>query len=239
MAVSFDVKPTVKRPLGSNKHSPSSLRESTAAECPGFPTTKCVGAYDARTGLLSRPDHWGRSGHRYVDLPEHPGAARDRGSAFRHPAGGHEQRSEQYLEIHRSHSGKGATTYEEKTRLLFWIIASMRAREYEWMQFKAGVLDEATWLSYRAVIFFVLGTQRARALSSLTAQYFNAEFVAMVSDMIKETPVMEYWDGVESVAQGGLQPIKRRVDNGLSSINEPMTVACLGSASRSSAEPDS
>jgi hypothetical protein len=37
------------------------------------------------------------------------------------------------------------------------------------------------------VIFFVLGTQRARALWSLTAQYFNAEFVAMVSDMIKES----------------------------------------------------
>jgi hypothetical protein len=102
-------------------------------------------------------------------------------------------------ELGRSHSGKEAATCEEKTRLLFWIIASMRVREYEWMQFRSGFLAEATWLSYRGVIFFVLGAQRARALWSLTAQYFNVEFVAMVSDMIKEVPVIDYWDGVELV----------------------------------------
>ena len=76
----------------------------------------------------------------------------------------------------------------------------MRVREYEWMQFRSGTLDEVTWLSYRGVIFFVLGTERARALWSLTAQYFNADFVAMVGDMIKEAPVIDdYWDGVERV----------------------------------------
>jgi hypothetical protein len=37
---------------------------------------------------------------------------------------------------------------DEKARLAFFIVASMRAREHEYFQYKAGVLDEVTWKSY-------------------------------------------------------------------------------------------
>ncbi|MCI5107383.1 MAG: hypothetical protein MRY76_11765 [Pseudomonadales bacterium] len=87
-----------------------------------------------------------------------------------------------------------------KTKLMFWMIAQMRAREHEWLQFKSGALDEEMWLSYRDVIYFVLGTKRTRALWELCSIYFNPEFVAMVHDMIDELPETDFWQKLEAVA---------------------------------------
>jgi hypothetical protein len=39
----------------------------------------------------------------------------------------------------------------------------MRAREYEWLQYKNGAITKETWETYRGVIYFVLGTERSRA----------------------------------------------------------------------------
>ena len=35
-------------------------------------------------------------------------------------------------------------SFAEKTKLLFWIIGQMRAREHEWLQYRSGALDEET-----------------------------------------------------------------------------------------------
>lgn len=86
-----------------------------------------------------------------------------------------------------------------KTKLLFWIIGQMRAREHEWLQYQSGALDEATWLSYRGVIYFLLGTVRARALWKLCSPYFNPDFVKMVAEMTAETPPIDFWERLEAI----------------------------------------
>jgi hypothetical protein len=83
--------------------------------------------------------------------------------------------------------------------VIFWMIGQMRAREYEWLQYKSGAMDKESWESYRGVIYFVLGTERARALWGLTAGYFNTGFTAMVEEMIRDVPPIEYWDDLQAI----------------------------------------
>ena len=105
----------------------------------------------------------------------------------------------EHPELGRIFSGTETPSFTEKTRLQFWIIGQMRAREHEWLQYKSGALDEVTWFSYRRVIYFVLGTERARALWSLCSLYFNADFVEMVGKMIEEVPCIDFWEKLEAV----------------------------------------
>jgi hypothetical protein len=105
----------------------------------------------------------------------------------------------EHPELGRIFSGTETPSLAEKTRLQFWIIGQMRAREHEWLQYKSGALDEVTWLSYRGVIYFVLGTERARTLWGLCSLYFNADFVEMVGEMIEEVPHIDFWEKLEAV----------------------------------------
>jgi len=95
----------------------------------------------------------------------------------------------------------GCPSLEEKVSLQFWIIAQMRVREFEWLRYRSGVLDEASWLTYRGVIPFVLGTNRSRALWDLCTPFFNKEFVAMVSELLEHTPLVDFWERLESLEQ--------------------------------------
>ncbi len=97
-------------------------------------------------------------------------------------------------------STKETPSFEEKTRLMFWIVSVMRAREHEWLQYKAGNLDETTWLSYRGVISFALGTERARHLWKLCAPFFNSEYVEMVKELVDESPTLDFWDQIDAAA---------------------------------------
>lgn len=106
----------------------------------------------------------------------------------------------EYPELGRLFSQAETPTREEKTRLLFWMIGQMRAREHEWLQYRTGALDEETWISYRDVIYFLLGTERARELWNLCSPYFNQDFVAMVSTMIDGVPEIDFWSKLEQVS---------------------------------------
>lgn len=90
-------------------------------------------------------------------------------------------------------------SFDDKVKLLFWIVGQMRAREHEWLQHRSGAMDEETWMSYRDVIYFLLGTERARAVWALCAPFFNPDFAAMVSKMIDEVPCIDFWDKLEEV----------------------------------------
>ena len=106
----------------------------------------------------------------------------------------------QYPELASYFSQEETPSFEQKTKLSFWIIAQMRAREHEWLQFKSGALDEETWLSYRDVIYFLLGTERSRAVWEVCNQYFNSEFVDMVGRMMDDVPGSnDFWSRLDSV----------------------------------------
>ena len=94
---------------------------------------------------------------------------------------------------------KEKPTLEEKTRLLFWIIGQMRAREYEWIQHRNGAMTRESFEAYRGVIFFILGTVRGRELWGLCRGYFHPGFVAEVDVMTTKAPPMDLWARLQEV----------------------------------------
>ncbi len=104
----------------------------------------------------------------------------------------------EHPDIGRLFSQKETPSFVEKTKLQFWIIGQMRAREHEWLQYRSGALDEETWLSFHGVIYFLLGTPRAREHWELCSPYFNPDFVGMVKEMMADVPHIDYWEKLEA-----------------------------------------
>lgn len=82
-------------------------------------------------------------------------------------------------------------TPEQLTRLNSHLIALVRIREFQWLQFKNGVIDERTWASYRAAIPFMFNSAiRRQWWQQRTAggrSEFDPEFVALVSEILDES----------------------------------------------------
>ena len=106
----------------------------------------------------------------------------------------------EYPAIGKAYSQAETPSFEEKTQLVFWIIGQLRAREHEYMQYKSGVLDEAAWESYRGVIYFVLGTPRARQMWGQIRSYFNPEFSQVVDTMISHAEPVDFWKQLDGIA---------------------------------------
>jgi hypothetical protein len=69
-----------------------------------------------------------------------------------------------------------------------WIM-NFRAREYEYFQYRAGVLDEAAYRSYQMIIPMMLGKERyQRWWRKVGRNGFDAEFVSMVDDLMQRAP---------------------------------------------------
>ncbi len=96
-------------------------------------------------------------------------------------------------------SQKETPNFEEKTQLFFWMIGQLRAREFEYLQYKSGAMTKEAWETYRGVIFFVLSTPRNCALWKLCKVYFNADFVQMVDDMVKNSPPFSLWQDLSEI----------------------------------------
>lgn len=105
----------------------------------------------------------------------------------------------EFPELGRIASQGETPTFKEKTKLLFWMIGQLRAREFEYLQYKSGAMTKEAWETYRGVIFFVLGTPRTRSLWLLCKTYFNTDFVAMVDDMTRNAPATPLWDALEDL----------------------------------------
>ncbi len=76
---------------------------------------------------------------------------------------------------------------------VIWM-ANMRNREHEWFQYKDGILDEPTWLSYREIIRLTLSSKRHRTWWNKMKLVFDSEFVEIVDRFIGETPESDIWD---------------------------------------------
>ena len=99
----------------------------------------------------------------------------------------------EFPDLGRIASQSATPTFDEKTQLLFWMIGQLRAREFEYLQYKSGAMTKEAWETYRGVIYFVLGTPRNRALWELCRVYFNSDFVEMADGMIKDAPTISLW----------------------------------------------
>ena len=76
---------------------------------------------------------------------------------------------------------------------VLWLI-NMRNREHEWFQYKDGILDEATWLSYREIIRQTLSSTRHRIWWNKARMVFDSDFVEMVDLFIGEIPESDTWE---------------------------------------------
>ena len=50
----------------------------------------------------------------------------------------------------------------EQLRLSAWLNALMRAREFSWLQYQDGIMDEAQWSTERTIMVWILSAPRTR-----------------------------------------------------------------------------
>ncbi len=81
-------------------------------------------------------------------------------------------------------SKEEALTPDEKARFTSWLAAAMRQREYEWLQYRNGVIDRATWETYQRMIPEHLGTQRAQNWWQISTHFMDPGFVESVNELL-------------------------------------------------------
>jgi len=94
---------------------------------------------------------------------------------------------------------------EAQSKLSFFLAAAMRQREWEWFQYRDGVIDQEVYCAYHEVIAFHLGAPRTRAWWATVGRLgFNPEFVAVVDAFLASRPLTdEYFEKIRSFDTAG------------------------------------
>ena len=88
---------------------------------------------------------------------------------------------------------KPELTDEEKIRLSAYWVSFLRMRENLWFQYQNGVLDEATWQSYRRSIT-AMANARFRTWwknYAVARRAFDPKFISLVDEALASTPPVE------------------------------------------------
>ena len=89
---------------------------------------------------------------------------------------------------------KEKINHEERIKLHVWLIASMRLREFEWSQYRFGIVDDDTYEGHREVIPIILGTARTREWWNVRGKLaFNPEFIIFVDELLENRALSKYW----------------------------------------------
>jgi hypothetical protein len=84
-------------------------------------------------------------------------------------------------------------TQEETVKLNVWLMAAMRLREFSWLQYQSGVIDEAQWSTERHVIQILLSASRTRAWWEKSGRIaFGAPFIEFIDDLLRDQPITDY-----------------------------------------------
>lgn len=89
---------------------------------------------------------------------------------------------------------------EAQVKLHFFLLAAMRQREWEWFQYKDGVIDKDVYQAYHGVIALHLGVARTRNWWRTVGRVgFNPEFVAEVDAFLVDQPLMDaYYEEIRN-----------------------------------------
>ena len=80
----------------------------------------------------------------------------------------------------------------ERVQLENWLIALIRTREYQWLQYQNGLLDEQTWESFLSAVSVTLSFPRTRYWwDAVSIEYFDDDFVAEINEYLAAFPVIE------------------------------------------------
>ena len=85
---------------------------------------------------------------------------------------------------------------QDRARLAMWLTAGLRQREFDWMQYRDGVIDEETYRSYVGVISILLGTDASkRWWRTVGSTAFNPDFVSEVEGLLEHARNTEFFRG--------------------------------------------
>ena len=103
--------------------------------------------------------------------------------------------SMQYPDIFRLMAFPDAeASFEQDLQIDSWLAAALRAREFSWSQYRAGILDEASWATEREVISILVGSERNRRWWKSVGQLqFTGDFQQLVSGIVDDEPIHPYW----------------------------------------------
>ncbi len=90
----------------------------------------------------------------------------------------------------------GALTPEENVKLDVFLALTMRSREFSWIQYERGEIDETQWNSEVAAMRVILDSQRIRNWwHALGRNYASEEFAQYVDQLIQDQPATgKSWD---------------------------------------------
>jgi hypothetical protein len=93
----------------------------------------------------------------------------------------------------------GPLSAAEQEEVHYFLLAAMRQREWEWFQFKDGVIKKDVYEAYHGVIALHLGVPRTRRWwKSVGRIGFNADFVADVDAFLAKRPTTDYFEAIRS-----------------------------------------
>jgi hypothetical protein len=109
----------------------------------------------------------------------------------------------QYPEIDRALAQTEIPTEDEQLKINSWLVGVLRGREFSWLQYMNGVIDEAQWNTELTVISIVLSTPRARQWWEKVGRgSFSEGFVDFVDETIKdEPPNVDFWKSLGNWAE--------------------------------------
>jgi hypothetical protein len=88
---------------------------------------------------------------------------------------------------------KPELTDEDKIRLSAYWVSFFRMRENNWFQYQNGVLDKATWESYRSSIMAVASARFHTWWKNyaVARRALDPKFISLVDEMLANTPPVE------------------------------------------------
>lgn len=91
----------------------------------------------------------------------------------------------------------------QSVRLHMTLVATMRLREFSWLQFREGTIDESQWATEYGVMQMLLGTPRTRHWWNTVGRHpFSSEFVEFVDESLEDQPVTnENWKQMQTWTQ--------------------------------------
>jgi hypothetical protein len=90
-------------------------------------------------------------------------------------------------------------TPDEKVKFTAWLAAAMRQREYEWAQYRNGVIDRSTWETYRRLIPLHLGTPRALKWWQASTQLFEPDFVGSIDELLASPLPTGFFEEIQAL----------------------------------------
>jgi hypothetical protein len=94
----------------------------------------------------------------------------------------------------RSFVEDGELSADGHIQLHLFLAAAMRVREFSWLQYRNGQIDETQWATELVVMQNVLGTNRTRNWwKAMGRETFGAEFSSFVDDSVQDQPTTDEW----------------------------------------------